>query len=81
MEQGGAMPWADFDARYGNDLDESPYWVHHSSASEMGRLRGRGLLVEASVEDVLWVAVPVELRTLLADLLPLLVNQDSDTSG
>jgi hypothetical protein len=67
IEHGGAMPWAEFDARYGNDLEESPYWDFHQPESVMGRLRERGLLVEAKVDDELWVVVPVEVRALLAE--------------
>jgi tetratricopeptide (TPR) repeat protein len=62
LNRGGAMAWEDFDARYGNDLDESRYWQWHTPETTMGQLRLHGLLVEATVDDALYVAVPVDLR-------------------
>ncbi|HUV88698.1 MAG TPA: hypothetical protein VMY80_03520, partial [Anaerolineae bacterium] len=55
-------PWQDFEARYGSDLEESPYWEWHAPETTMGRLRGRGLLAETTVDGELRVVVPVELR-------------------
>ena len=69
LGQDGHLPWQEFDARYGNDLDESRYWQWHTPKTIMGRLRQRGLLVEATVEGELVVTVPLELRPLLTDLL------------
>jgi hypothetical protein len=69
LAQGGAMPWQDFDAGYGNDLEESAYWQWHVPETVMGRLRGRGLLVEATVDDSLLVVVPAELRQGLQEIL------------
>ncbi len=69
LAQGGHMPWQDFDARYGNDLEESRYWQWHVPETTMGRLRHRGLLTEATVKGELLVAVPLELRPVLAQLL------------
>jgi len=69
LGQGGHLPWQEFDAHYGNGLDESRYWQWHRPQTIMGRLRQRGLLVEATVEEGLVVAVPRELRPLLIDLL------------
>ena len=66
VDQGGKMPWQAFDARYGNDLDESFHWKYHEPESVMGRLRMRGLLAEAIVSEDLWVAVTVEVREALA---------------
>ena len=69
LAQGGAMPWQDFDAAYGNDLDESAYWQWHVPETVMGRLRARGLLVETTVDDTLLVAIPSELRRGLREIL------------
>jgi tetratricopeptide (TPR) repeat protein len=69
LDMGGRMSWAEFDARYGNDLDESPYWNYHEPETAMGRLRLRGLLVEATVSGELLVALPVELREPLIAIL------------
>jgi tetratricopeptide (TPR) repeat protein len=62
LARGGAMGWEDFDACYGNDLDESRYWQWHPPETVMGRLRLHGFLVEATVGDELYVVVPVDLR-------------------
>jgi tetratricopeptide (TPR) repeat protein len=65
LADGGHMPWHRFDAQYGNDLEESQYWQYHEPKTKMGRLRLRGLLVETTVNDVLLVAVPQDLRQVL----------------
>jgi tetratricopeptide (TPR) repeat protein len=69
MERGGAMPWDEFDARYGNDLDESRYWQWHEPKTVMGQLRKSGLLVEAAVDGELLIVVPRELRPALENVL------------
>jgi len=69
LSRGGHLPWPEFDARCGNDLEESRYWQWHKPKTIMGRLRHRGLLVETTVEGELLVAVPLELRPLLTGLL------------
>ena len=65
----GQMPWSQFDARYGNDLEESPYWNYHTPKTMMGRLRLRGLLVEATVKGELLLLIPAELRSRLPAIL------------
>jgi tetratricopeptide (TPR) repeat protein len=62
---GGHMPWQDFDERYGNDLEESQYWQYREPTTTMGRLRLRGLLVEATVNDTLLVVVPLDVRQMV----------------
>jgi tetratricopeptide (TPR) repeat protein len=69
LAHGGHVPWQDFDAGYGNDLDESRYWQWHQPETTMGRLRLRGLLVEATVDGELRVAIPLELRQALHTVL------------
>jgi tetratricopeptide (TPR) repeat protein len=69
LSQGGHMPWQDFDIEYGNDLEESPYWEYHEPETVMGRLRLRGLLVEAKIDDALFITIPTELRPLLTKIL------------
>jgi tetratricopeptide (TPR) repeat protein len=66
---GGYLPWTDFDAEYGNDLEESQYWQWHVPETVMGRLRQHGLLVETTVEGRLLVAVPLELRPVLSEII------------
>jgi tetratricopeptide (TPR) repeat protein len=69
MAHGGHLPWSEFDAEYGNDLEESPYWQWHVPETTMGRLRYHGLLVEATVDGELLIVVPLELRPALAGIL------------
>ena len=69
LEHGGNMPWEAFDARYGNDLEESRYWNWHTPETTMGQLRFHGLLVETTVDDELCVAVPTDLRDELRQIL------------
>ncbi|TEU17156.1 MAG: tetratricopeptide repeat protein [Anaerolineales bacterium] len=69
LKEGGTMVWKDFDARYGNDLEESPYWNWHVSETTMGCLRLRGLLAEATVDRKRLVTIPSELRPLLKKVL------------
>ncbi|MBN1146616.1 MAG: tetratricopeptide repeat protein [Anaerolineales bacterium] len=69
LERGGYMPWKEFEALYGNDLEDSPYWQYHVPESIMGHLRLRGLLVEAQVEGEIILAIPLELRRPLEGLL------------
>jgi tetratricopeptide (TPR) repeat protein len=74
LDQGGALSWQQFDALYGNDLEESPYWQHRTPETLMGRLRLHGLLGEATVDDELLILVPAELRAPLQATL----GQDAD---
>ncbi len=69
LSYGGSIPWETFDAAFGNDLDESPYWQYHLPNTTMGRLRERALLVETTVDGVLHLSIPVELREPLLKLL------------
>jgi tetratricopeptide (TPR) repeat protein len=69
LAHGGHMAWQEFDAVYGNDLEESRYWQYHVPETTMGRLRLRGLLVESTVDGELLVAVPSELRQALEEAL------------
>jgi Flp pilus assembly protein TadD len=69
LAHGGDMAWKEFDAAYGNDLEESPYWNWHVPETTMGRLRERGLLVEVTVDGELRIAVPAELRQKLQKIL------------
>ncbi len=69
VEAGGTMPWAEFDARYDNDLEEAPDWDHQSPKTVMGQLRLHGLLVEVTVDGEVLVAIPAELRPALSEIL------------
>jgi hypothetical protein len=69
LDRGGAMEWDAFETRYGSDLEESRYWQWHTPESTMGQLRLHGLLVEATVDEELYVVVPVDLREPLRAIL------------
>ena len=69
LGRGGSMGWDDFDALFGNDLDEYPYWEYQAPATTMGLLRARGLLAEAMVDGEMVVTIPRELRPVLEDVL------------
>jgi len=42
MLKGGFMPWDEFSEKYGDDLEESPYWEWHPPETVMGRLKANG---------------------------------------
>jgi tetratricopeptide (TPR) repeat protein len=69
LAAGGHLLWDDFAARYGDDLEESPYWEWHQPQTLMGRLRARGVLVEAVVDGETQVVLPVDLRPTLREML------------
>ena len=69
MRNGGAMEGDAFDARYDNDLLESRHWNDIPPTTVMGWLRFHGLLVEATVDDALFVVVPVDVRSALTAFL------------
>jgi len=69
LDHSGSIPWEAFDTRYGNDLEESRYWNWHTPETTMGQLRFHGLLVETTVDEVLYVAVPVDLHENLRRIL------------
>ena len=65
LAQGGVMDWDAFNDAYGNDFTDSPYWEYHEPQTPMGRLRIRGLLVEARDGDRLVISIPMELREMV----------------
>jgi tetratricopeptide (TPR) repeat protein len=69
IKAGGRMAWPEFDALFGNDLDASPYWNWHTAETTMGRLRQRGLLVEATVKGELLIVMPAELFKIMPAIL------------
>jgi len=66
---GGVMSGALFGLRYGDDEGESLRWQYQEPESVLGRLRVRGLVVEGESQGETWILVPLELRSLLDDLL------------
>jgi tetratricopeptide (TPR) repeat protein len=69
LARSGDMPWQEFAVKYGDDLEESPYWEYHEPETIMGRLRLRGLIVEADVDGDLLITIPSELRPMLTKIL------------
>ena len=70
LARGGIMPRAAFTATYGGE-DERPYLEYHAATmvSVPGRLRARGLLFEGTSAGQVIVAIPRELRPLVAAAL------------
>ena len=69
LDAGGAMPQQQFRQAYGDDADESPWWQYTLPASAAGRLRLHCLLIETTVDKVVYLAIPAELREPLATVL------------
>jgi tetratricopeptide (TPR) repeat protein len=71
LDHGGVMDWQAFSDAHGNDLTERPYLEYWADKYEtvMGRLRARGLLFEGTAEGRLIVAMPRELRPVVAAAL------------
>jgi Flp pilus assembly protein TadD len=69
LDAGGAMPQHQFRQAYGDDADESPWWQYTLPESVAGRLRLHCLLVETTVDKVVYLATPAELRDPLATAL------------
>ena len=69
LEAGGLRPWADFTEKFGDDMDESPYWQYHDPESIPGRLKWAGLLFAGKLEEQQVAFIPADLRSLLKSYL------------
>ena len=69
VERGGVMAWDAFDEQFGNDLDESRHWREQTPETTMGWLRLNGLLVEATVDDQLYLVIPIDIREMVSELV------------
>lgn len=69
LDAGGILPWDEFSARYGNDVEDSQNWYYTLPETLMGCLRLYGLLSDGTVEGQRVVLVPQELRELLPSAL------------
>ena len=69
LDGGGILPWDEFTARYGDDLEDSQDWYYALPKTLMGRLRLYGLLSDGTVEGQRVVLIPRELRELLPSAL------------
>lgn len=77
LDAGGILPWDEFTARYGDDLEDSLEWSFFLPETLMGRLRLYGLLSDGTVEGQRVVLIPRELRELLPSALAA-VEETSD---
>lgn len=68
-EEGGMALWEAFTGRYGDEGEESPYWIYHMPESTLGRLRVHGVLMVGSVEGVEMVLIPSDLREKVREAL------------
>ena len=59
----GFMSCDEFTEKYGDDLEESPYWDWHPPETVMGRLKARGLIGEGSFDGCERIFIPFELRS------------------
>lgn len=80
LDAGGLLPWDEFTARYGDDMDESPDWYYRRPQTPMGRLRLYGLLSDGTVEGQRVVLVPRELRILLPAALATITGQPDQSA-
>lgn len=68
LDRGGTVPYDEVSQEYGDDLEESYYWYYSEPETTIGRLRLHGLLFEGGHEDEVVLAIPTEVREVLADL-------------
>ncbi|MBC7226046.1 MAG: tetratricopeptide repeat protein [Thermoflexales bacterium] len=80
LDAGGILPWDEFTARYGSDVEESQYWYYRTPETLMGRLRMYGFLSDGTVEGQRVVLIPVELRGLLPRALAAARDTQTQTS-
>ncbi len=76
LDAGGILPWDEFTARYGDDVQESQHWHYREPRTVMGRLRMYGFLSDGTVEGQRVVLVPGELRGLLPSVLSTAAARD-----
>ena len=68
LARGGVAPYEEVSRKYGDDLEEYYYWYYRTPETTIGRLRLHGLLFEGVHGDEVVLAIPTEVRGLLADL-------------
>lgn len=69
LEGGGFCPWGEFTQRFGDDMDESPYWQWHEPVSLAGRLKRTGLLHVGTLQGSTVAFIPADIREPLAGIL------------
>ncbi len=68
LEDEGIRPWEEFNKRYGDDIDESPYWQYHEPETIPGRLRMTGLLAVGTFDGNRVALIPADLRPVLKQI-------------
>lgn len=69
LDGGGRRAWREFTNKYGDDMDESPFWKYHEPKSVPGRLKRAALLFAGALDDQRVAFIPADLRALLAGTL------------
>lgn len=69
LEGGGSRPWAEFIARFGDDMDESAAWNYHIPQTIPGRLKWMGFLFVGKLEGQESAFIPADLRAALVEAL------------
>jgi tetratricopeptide (TPR) repeat protein len=69
LDGGGFRPWEEFTQKYGDDMDESPYWQYHEPVTLPGRLKRTGLLHVGTLEGSPVAFIPADIRGLLSKVL------------
>jgi uncharacterized protein HemY len=69
LDGGGVRPWGEFTQRFGDDMDESPYWQWHEPVSLPGRLKRVGLLHVGTLDGSQVAFIPADIREQLAGIL------------
>jgi tetratricopeptide (TPR) repeat protein len=69
LENNGWRPWEEFNQKFGDDMDESPYWRYHDPESLPGRLKMAGLLFTGTLNGAHVAFIPVDIRWQVAQVL------------
>jgi Flp pilus assembly protein TadD len=66
LDGGGFRSWEEFTERFGDDMDESPYWQWHEPVSLPGRLKRTGLLQVGILQGSPVAFIPADIRERLS---------------
>jgi len=69
LDGGGFRPWSEFTQKFGDDMDESPYWQWHEPVSLPGRLKRMGLLHVGTLNETQVAFIPADIRQQVAEIL------------
>lgn len=69
LDSSGFRPWGEFMQRFGDDMDESPYWQWHEPVSLPGRLKRTGLLHVGTLDGSTVAYILADMREQLAGIL------------